>query len=26
MVLDPDNINLSGDVTGEFQKAANAPF
>jgi len=26
MVLDPDNINLSGDVTGKFQKAANAPF
>ena len=26
MVLDPDNINLFGDVTGEFQKAANAPF
>ena len=26
MVLDPDNINLSGDVTEKFQKAANAPF
>jgi choloylglycine hydrolase len=26
MVLDPDNINLSGDDTGELQKAANAPF
>jgi choloylglycine hydrolase len=26
MVLDPDNIDLSGDVTGKFQKAANAPF
>ncbi len=26
MVLDPDTIDLSGDVTGKFQKAANAPF
>lgn len=26
MVLNPDNIDLSGDVTGKFQKAANAPF
>jgi choloylglycine hydrolase len=26
MVLDPDNINLSGDVTEKFQQAANAPF
>jgi choloylglycine hydrolase len=26
MILDPDNINLSGDVTEKFQKAANAPF
>lgn len=26
LVLDPDNTNLSGDVTGKFQKAANTPF
>ena len=26
MALDPDNIGLSGDVTGKFQKAAKAPF
>jgi choloylglycine hydrolase len=26
MVLNPDNIDLSGNVTGKFQKAAKAPF
>jgi choloylglycine hydrolase len=26
MVLDPDNIALSGDVSGKFRKAAKAPF
>jgi choloylglycine hydrolase len=26
MTLDPDNIDLSGDVTGKFQKASQAPF
>jgi choloylglycine hydrolase len=26
MTLDPDNIDLSGDVTGRFQKASKAPF
>lgn len=26
MVLDPDNINLSGDVTSKFQKAKKVPF
>jgi choloylglycine hydrolase len=26
MVLDPDNIELSGDVTEKFQKAASTPF
>ena len=26
MVLDPDNIDLSGNVTEKFQKAARAPF
>ena len=26
MILNPDNIALSGDVTGKFQKAAKAPF
>lgn len=26
MVLDPDNINLSGNVTAEFEEAAKAPF
>jgi choloylglycine hydrolase len=26
MVLDPDNIDLSGDVTAKFLKAAQAPF
>jgi len=26
MILDPDNIELSGDVTGKFQKAPTAPF
>jgi choloylglycine hydrolase len=26
MILDPDNIALSGDVTGKFQKAPQAPF
>ncbi len=26
MVLDPDNIDLSGNVTAKFQKAARAPF
>jgi choloylglycine hydrolase len=26
MVLDPDNINLSGDVTSKFRKATKAPF
>ena len=26
MVLNPDNIKLSGDVSGKFQKAAIAPF
>lgn len=26
MTLDPDNIDLSGDVGGKFQKAAKAPF
>ncbi|MCS5699497.1 hypothetical protein NZK32_10650 [Cyanobium sp. FGCU-52] len=26
VVLDPDNIDLSGDFTGKFQKTANAPF
>jgi choloylglycine hydrolase len=26
MVLDPDDIALSGDVTGKFQEAAKAPF
>jgi choloylglycine hydrolase len=26
MVLDPDNVDLSGDVTARFQKAAQSPF
>jgi choloylglycine hydrolase len=26
MALDPDDIGLSGDVTGKFRKAAKAPF
>jgi penicillin V acylase-like amidase (Ntn superfamily) len=26
MLLDPDNMDLSGNVTGKFQKAAKAPF
>ena len=26
LVLDPDNIALSGDVTGKFQRASKAPF
>jgi choloylglycine hydrolase len=26
MVLNPDNIKLSGNVSGKFQKAAKAPF
>jgi choloylglycine hydrolase len=26
MTLDPDNIALSGDVSGKFRKAAKAPF
>ncbi|MCX7099681.1 MAG: linear amide C-N hydrolase [Methylococcales bacterium] len=26
MVLNPDNINLSGDVSGKFKKAAKVPF
>jgi choloylglycine hydrolase len=26
MILDPDNIALSGDVSGKFQKAPQAPF
>lgn len=26
MVLDPDNVALSGDVTGKFRKATKAPF
>jgi choloylglycine hydrolase len=26
MILNPDNIALSGDVTGKFQKSARAPF
>ena len=26
MVLDPDNVNLSGDVTRSFKQAANPPF
>ena len=26
MILNPDNIELSGDVTGKFQKAETAPF
>jgi choloylglycine hydrolase len=26
MILDPDNVALSGDVTGKFRKAAKAPF
>jgi penicillin V acylase-like amidase (Ntn superfamily) len=26
MLLNPDNINLSGDVSGKFKKAAKVPF
>jgi len=26
MVLNPDNIKLSGEVSGKFRKAAKAPF
>jgi choloylglycine hydrolase len=26
MILNPDNITLSGDVTGKFQKSAKGPF
>jgi choloylglycine hydrolase len=26
MVLDPDNIDLSGDVTSKFRKAKKVPF
>lgn len=26
MVLDPDNINLSGDITSKFRKAKRVPF